>query len=210
MMGLAWATRVGLVGALALVVGALAVLRIRQNRQGRIGGAIAPAKLVWLGIAVYTWFILAPVLALDSAVPTPARIVLGSFGICMWARGPIELFMMYVTRNWRPPYGIAHDALCLVVVLATIAWQAPHLVGLAAVWWLLFAVVVVSLSLELVYARAFLRLVGRRTMGDDAVWFASAEDPAFRRIVRLTALFNGPLLVGLALCLVAALGGGGA
>jgi hypothetical protein len=36
----------------------------------------------------------------------------------MIGRGVIELFMMYVTKNWHHYLGIAHDLLCAVVLFA--------------------------------------------------------------------------------------------
>jgi hypothetical protein len=36
----------------------------------------------------------------------------------MLMRGCIELWMLYVTKNWSPLYGIAHDMICLTTLLA--------------------------------------------------------------------------------------------
>ena len=38
--------------------------------------------------------------------------------------------------------------------------------------------------------KRFFQIVGKRTMGADAIWYASDEDPQFRRINRITARLN--------------------
>jgi hypothetical protein len=44
----------------------------------------------------------------------------------MLARAVVEGWMLYVTLDWSPWYGIAHDALCAVVLLALAARSPPR------------------------------------------------------------------------------------
>jgi hypothetical protein len=169
----------------------------RQNRQGARGGRISPPKLAWLLYAVYLWFIVCPAVALDSAVPPSARLALGLFAASMWLRGAAELYMLYVSKSWRPPYGIAHDALCIALVLGALAWRSAEWTAprsAAQLWALtLVGLVLVSLVVELLYATLFFHAVRGATTGEDGVWFADEEQARFRRINRLTFCLNVPL-----------------
>jgi hypothetical protein len=102
--------------------------------------------------------------------------------------------------------------ICIALILGLAAWRAPELTTLASpldLWvGALAAVILGSLVLEIIYAWGFFRLVGARTTGHDGVWFASNEDPGFRRLVRLTAFWNVPLYLFLAVFLWMALFGG--
>ncbi len=156
-------------------------------------------KQLWLGWAVYVWFVLCPAVAGLSIAPVEARWVLGVFSAWMWLRGAVELYMLYVSKNWRPPMGIAHNlsSVALLLGMSVVhreAWRFASAPG--AIWsWALVLVVVFSLILETWFAVAFHRAVQGRTTGDDAVWFADATDPKFARINRVTALCVVPLYV---------------
>jgi len=195
--------------ALVLVVSAVGVsFYLKQNRARALGGRISRAKAAWLTFAVLFWLGVCPLLAFEPSLPLRWRLVLGVFGAQFWLRGLAELWMLYVSKTWRPPYGIGHDVFSLVLVLGmTVGFgafplDAPNLVGLAAT-----ALVVVSLVAETYYAWVFFHLVEGRTTGDDGVWFADQEDPRFVRVNRLTAAINVPLFTGLASIVVAAFGG---
>ena len=207
-------TRGLLIGVLVvLVVVALAFYR-HQNAERRMGGAISLAKMFWLSFAVGVWFLVCPILALDTSVHLGLRWILGCFAAFMWMRGVVELFMMYVTRNWRPPYGIAHSVSSIVLLVVASGWQFNSLRTIGAgydLWVLaLLGVVLASLVLEVGYAAAFYRVVGERTVGGEAVWYASASDEQFRKINQVTTAFNILLYMFLvAFVLVSVVGGGG-
>lgn len=189
----------GLWGGAALVVGLGVFFARQQNRGAKLGGAISRAKQVWLIWAVYAWFVAAPLTALVPGFEDRLRQVLAVFAVGMWLRGAVELFMLYVTKNWRPPLGIAHDVACVGFLMAGLVWvfvggAAPR-TGLGA-WGVVWTgVLAVSLVLETYYAAAFHRAVQGRTTGVDGVWFASADEPRFARINRVTAWANGPLIL---------------
>jgi hypothetical protein len=174
----------------------------RQNRQGSRGGRISPPKVAWLFYAVYFWFIVCPAVALDPAVPSAARQVLGLFGASMWIRGVAEMYMLYVSKSWRPPYGIGHDVLCILLVLGGLGWHHAHWTGSLSgtdLWALaLVGLVLVSLVIEIVYAALFFHAVEGATTGEEGVWFADEEQARFRRINRLTFTFNVPMYGALA------------
>ena len=199
--------------ALPLLVVGVALLGAffhrRQNARRSLGGRISPAKAAWLTFAVLFWLGVCPLLALDPALPTRWRWVLGLFAAQFWLRALVELWMLYVSKSWRPPYGIAHDAFSIGVVggaalLAPGAWTGGlgDLVGLGAT-----LVLLASLVAETGYAVAFHRLVEGRTTGEDGVWFADGEDPRFSTLNRITAAVNVPLWAGLAALVLAVLAG---
>ncbi len=182
----------------------------RQNLKGSRGGRISPPKVAWLFYAIYFWFIVCPAVALDPAVAPAARAVLGLFGASMWVRGLAEMYLLYVSKSWRPPYGIGHDVLCIVLVLGGLAWHRSRWVGpLSAsdVWALaLVGLVLISLVIEIVYAALFFHAVAGATTGEEGVWFADEEQARFRRINRLTFTFNVPMYGALAALLAVGLG----
>ncbi|MBX3249983.1 MAG: hypothetical protein KF901_22590 [Myxococcales bacterium] len=197
--------------ALVLLVGGVGFAFYRhQNRAraGALGGRISRAKAAWLTFAVLFWLGVCPLLALEPSLPTRWRVVLGVFAAQFWLRGLVELYLLYVTKSWRPPYGIAHDLFSLALVLALVALpggfplEPAHLVGLAA-----STLVALSLVAETYYAWVFFQLVEGKTTGDEGVWFADQEDPRFVRVNRLTAALNVPLYVGLGALVAVAFGG---
>ena len=181
-----------------------------QNWKGKRGGKISLAKLLWLLYAITLWFVLAPAMALDATVPQGFRILLGGFGVLMWTRGVVELFMLYVTKNWRPPIGMAHNLLCILFLSIGLGFSLHD--GSTFMWsshlWLVGFVLllVVSLIIETTYAFLFHCAVDGQTTGEDGVWFASMEDSRFDRINRLTTALNVPLYGFLLLFLATACG----
>jgi hypothetical protein len=194
-------TRV-LVAVLALLCGVAALLfRRAQNAKGARGGRISGPKVAWLFYAVFLWFLVCPLVALDAKVPLEARAVLGAFAGFMWLRGAAELYLLYVTKSWRPPYGVAHDVACIALVLGGLVWGRARWMGAPGttdVWALAFVgLVLVSLFVEVAYAALFFHAVEGRTTGDEGIWFADEEQARFRRINRLTLALNVPLYAGL-------------
>jgi hypothetical protein len=190
------ATRVALsASALACVVAAFR-FRARQNRAGTRGGRISTPKLVWLFFAIWFWLFECAALAFEPSLPAGFRVVFGVHALSMWLRGGVELFMLHVSKNWRPPLGIAHDVLCIVTVLVLLAVFRPAAGAPWGAWsWALVAMLLFSLGVEVLYAALFFRAVDGKTTGDEGTWFASEDEARFRRINRLTTAFNLPQLV---------------
>jgi len=187
-------------GKVTLIVMALllVVFGVRfhaKQKPGAIGGPISAAKAFWLPFAIYFWFIVCGVLAVDDALPPALAMVYAAMALSMWLRGIAEMVMLYVTHNWRPPMGIAHDAFTIGVVLCVggvalgtsdvSSWSSLALGGAA-----LLVVLVASLVLEIVHAWSFFLVVGKRTVGDDGIWFADDEDPRFKAINARTRIGN--------------------
>lgn len=167
--------------------------RGKQNRAHAMGGKISNPKLLWLFFAIWFWLFECAVLAFEPSLPLGYRIILGVHALSMWLRGAVEMVMLYVTRNWRPPIGITHDVLCILTVLGLgLALPLPldsawGLFAPALVFMLLF-----SLFVEVLYAALFFQAVEGKTVGDKGIWFASEDEARFRRINRITTGFNVP------------------
>jgi hypothetical protein len=183
----------------------------RQNvRTGR-GGRISAPKMAWLFYAVFLWFFLCPLAALEGGMHPGLRLVLGGFGAFMWLRGTVELYMLYVRHNWRPPYGIGHDVLSLLLVLGGLGQDLLARAGPTPpldTWGrCLLALVGVSLVIEVLYAALFFHAVEGHTTGEAGIWFADEQQARFQRINRLTLACNIPLYLGLGSLLAVGLGG---
>lgn len=208
------ATRAAAFGSLVLVAAAALLFARQQNRDDHahrpIGGRISRPKQLWLAFAVYVWFFLCPSLAIfETDLHRSLRLIYGAFSASMWVRGVTELIMMYGTKRWRPPYGVAHDlaSILLILVVGLSQWTAiaglDRPLDLAAGAFLL--VVLGSLAVETWYALAFHQAVDGRTTGEDGLWFADRESPRFTRINRITAAVNVPLYLALFVFLAAGL-----
>ena len=186
-------TTLALIGAVAFA------FYIKQNRGEKMGGGISTPKAIWLGYAVYVWFFMAPILALDSNLAPSLRVIIGSFALSMWLRGIAELLMLYVWKNWRPPYGIAHNIVSMTILAFGSFWYRDHLLTLESnldFWMLGFLIALfASMVCETYYAINFHDTVKGQTTGDDGVWFADATAPKFQRINRITAICNTPLVL---------------
>jgi len=188
-------SRALLVGSAALCAVAVALFAFGQNRGGTMGGRISLPKRVWLTFTIWTWLFEGAVLACDPGLPRGFRVVVGVHAASMWLRGLVELVMLYRFRNWRPRHGIAHDACCIVTVLALAFVFRGELTGALGAWGPVFVgMLVVALAVELTYAALFVKAVEGRTTGDDPTWFAADGEARFARINRLTAVLNVPQL----------------
>lgn len=188
-------------GAIVLAIVPLALFGVRfhaKQKEGALGGRISRAKAYWLPFAIWFWFVVCPAVGFDGVVHEGARNALVAFGVFMWLRGAAEMVMLYVTKNWRPPMGITHDALCALLVLGL---ATRGLVDVAAVgfdtlraldlWaYGLCAVVLVSLAVEIHHAHSFFVAARGMTTGDDGIWFADDEEERFREINRNTLVWN--------------------
>lgn len=196
-------SKLAMVGTIPLFV-AFGVLFHRAQKRGALGGAISRAKAYWLPFAIWFWFVVAPAAGFDGAGDAGAARALAAFGAFMWLRGVVEMVMLYVTKNWRPPIGITHDALCIVLLAALGALglaRSDDLTALSALsWWSygLVAVAVASLVVEIHHAYSFFVAVKGMTTGEDGIWFADEHQERFKRINRNTFFWNCvfTLLVG--------------
>lgn len=111
--------------ALGAVAAAAIAFYLAQNTLRPVGGEIAPAKLLWLAGAILLWGVLPWLLQADARLGMPLRRAFAVLAGLMLARAAVEGWMLYVTLNWSPWYGIAHDAACMAALLGLAARIAP-------------------------------------------------------------------------------------
>jgi len=112
--------------ALGLTAAAAATFYVAQNTLRPVGGEIAFVKLLWLGGAVLLWGVLPPLLAADARLGRSLRRAFAALCALVLARAAIEGWMLYVSLNWSPWYGIAHNVLCAVALLVLAVRIAPR------------------------------------------------------------------------------------
>jgi len=175
--------------ALLIAIASLAVISgwfyYRQNFAGQIGGEMSIAKLLWLDYAIIAWFLLPFFLWRSRVVLPTLRWIYGAHLIVFVVRGVIELWLLYVTIAWIPPYGITHD-LVVIVLITGLLWRGRKELGRiddaanrAALRFL--TSIRIGLICEILFAWLFYRAIG----GKIGIYFAS-RDPIFATINGLT------------------------
>ncbi|MBY0518084.1 MAG: hypothetical protein K2P81_14340 [Bacteriovoracaceae bacterium] len=162
----------------------------RQNRPGRLGGPISISKALWLYWTISVWFFLIPLALTSGDWPYACWWGWGFLSASFWLRGVLEIYMLFISKNWTPKIGISHDLLTLagVIISYGLFWRSLYF----AAWWIqLFSLgLVISLCIETWYAWAFLQLVRERTKGKEGIWYATKDDPKFLFILKVTTFFN--------------------
>ncbi len=100
-----------------LLIAAVIVFYYLQNQPNRIGGGISFPKACWLGLALFYWYFLPPLLIADKR-SNNHRFYIGLkiFFASMLLRAVAELYLLYGTQAWYYHYGIVHNMLSLVIL----------------------------------------------------------------------------------------------
>ena len=177
--------RLVLLALTSLAIGA-ALFYSTQNTTARIGGPVSVAKMLWLTFALVLWGVLPIAIAFDRRVAPALRQAFGALAILMLMRAPVELWMLYVSLNWSPWYGIAHDLAC-VAVLVVLGWRAWRLdtqqVPGSALLFVHLVVTTLAFAAEIYFAHYMLRHFV--TAGDGAIYFVPAEE-RYAEVLRVT------------------------
>jgi hypothetical protein len=165
-------------------------LYLRQNRGKRMGGPISGAKALWLYWTISVWFFLIPCLLYFWHWPIGIKYPLLFLSASMWIRGLIEIYMLFISRNWIPPYGIGHNLFTFLGMVVLLVFHLGSLRAASIISIIFVSAMMLSLLVETYYARTFFFLMKNKTKGDEGLWYAHENDPIFKRIVRLTKLWN--------------------
>ncbi|MGV3621204.1 MAG: hypothetical protein ACO1OB_10325 [Archangium sp.] len=203
---LSFGPRVVVLSALGLCLVAAAWFRGKQNSGAFKGGRISNPKLLWLFFCIWFWLFECAALAFEPSLPSSFRIIFGVHALSFWLRGGVEMYLLHVTKTWRPPMGIAHDVFCILTVLGLASFLGTPSES-AWGWWApaLVVMLLFSLTVETAYAALFFRAVEGKTTGEDPIWFASEEEARFKRINRITFACNVPQVAFQVALLAAAL-----
>ncbi len=152
-----------------------------QNNLRPVGGAMAFPKALWLADALVLWIVLPLAIVSDTRVANGVRRAFLILLVLMLLRGTLEAWMLYVTLNWSPWYGIAHDLLCI----AALAWQwVRPCAGADALWRTHIAATAMAFVPEIYFAWYMQRYFS--TQGAGAVYFVP-DDPAHALVLNVTA-----------------------
>ncbi len=165
--------------SIGLLVLAAFVFYDRQNGAGAIGGGVALPKVLWLASAILFWFVLPVLFLLDHRL-RGTHFAYGIFLGNMLVRAAIELWMMYITHNWHPYYGIGHDLFSLALCL-WLAQRVPPTGPLARTQRGFFLVASVMFLVETFFASYLLI----HLYGTDPIYFV-ADDGTHAPVLRLT------------------------
>ncbi|MBS9781485.1 MAG: hypothetical protein KGV56_03230 [Gammaproteobacteria bacterium] len=94
-----------------------------QNQPNHIGGAISFPKACWLGLAIFYWYFIPIILLLDKRSHNGNGYFykgIGVFFASMLLRAFLELYLMYGNQAWHYEYGIAHNVLSVIILMAVI------------------------------------------------------------------------------------------
>lgn len=106
--------------ALGCVIAVL-LFHIWQNFFATHGGNIALPKSWWLGLTIFCWLILPP-LIIRHSIHIRAKKVWWCFWLCMIARSVMEMWLLYGVQQWKYSYGIGHDIFSAILLLFGAFW----------------------------------------------------------------------------------------
>lgn len=131
--GLIDSARVAPMAAWSLLAlhGLAVIVWAMQKRRGAVGGPISFPKALWLVFVIVLWGVV-PLALLGSGTVWTVLLV------SMVARGVVEI-PLCATGKWRTAYGIGHDLIHLVLVIAGLFMSAEPVL-----WLVLTAVTLVA------------------------------------------------------------------
>jgi len=151
----------------------------RQNYAGQIGGQISIVKTLWLYYAISAWIII-PIFYFHSNKTNLILSRIYKFHLISFTiRALVELWMLYVTISWIPPYGIAHDVFAISLIAFSLWYfrEKLHLIadkGNVSAKRFLYSIQI-GLCIEIVFAWLFYRVTG----GQVGIYFARACVPQY-------------------------------
>jgi hypothetical protein len=158
-----------------------------QNKLGVIGGKIALPKLVWLGYSIVMWIGLPLLIVFDPRVTLYLRYIFGFLFLSMALRGLVELWMLYVPKNWSPLYGIAHDWFCMIGILffTLLCWYNGEIqASFLSITLTVHAAVSMLLFIPEIHFAKYMHQYFY-TKGGDAIYFVP-DEPKHKQILRIT------------------------
>lgn len=166
---------------------------LSQNKKPQIGGPIAKPKIYWLGFTFYNYFALSVLLWWGLELSNEWKHLLLIFIGFIYFRALVQSMFMFVFHIWTPPMGIFYNLLCFGIIGTYAFLHAETMfiwVNHNTIAALYFALIMCLLITDTVYAYLFYQIVGTKTKGKAAIWYASEHDPVFRKVVQLTRNLN--------------------
>lgn len=174
--------RFAVLASIVSVIAAGLAFHVLQNRLALTGGGIAWPKSMWLSCAILFWFLLPGLLLVDTRLARAWRAPFVALLVLMMLRGIVELWMLYVSHNWSPYYGIAHDIVCLAALWG-LALRAGVGAGLQRISFT-HAMATGLLFVPEIYFAWYMQQ-NFRTQGEAPLYFVP-DDAAHSRVLALT------------------------
>lgn len=169
--------------AVAATVLAAVAFYWAQNRWQPVGGAMALPKALWLMDAVLLWLVVPLCIAADRRLAIRWRRPFQVLAVLMVFRGLAELWMLYVSLNWSPWYGIAHDLLCIAVLAGYCVQLMVSGAGADRPWALHAGVTALAFAPEIYFA--WYMQAHFTNQGDAAIYFVP-DDPSHAFALNVT------------------------
>jgi hypothetical protein len=167
---------------------AIWVFKKQNSSKAWTGGPISKPKSHWLAWTVFNWFFVPFFYLLHSELPHELTWFFVFHLLSWWARGPLELIMIYKWFNWTPYYGIAHDIFHFIVALILLLSMGKFPINAQDPFTLasyLFAFLILATTLfEASFAYLFLKARSQQEEKEN-IYFAS-DDPKWIFINRVT------------------------
>lgn len=161
-----------------------------QNAGSIPGGSIALPKLFWLALIVTFWYVAPVFFIYHRDVNATARMIIYLHLANVIVRAVVELYMMYVSENWHPYYGIAHDIVSAVLIGSLILLRlnrlSPHLKSFLAV-----------LCGTFIIEACFASYMVTQVAAEGSVVFFVPDSEEYQLILRVTWVAVVGLLLGL-------------
>ncbi len=170
----------------------------RQNNTKQLGGPISPAKAIWLIFAIFQYYVMSAFLFLGYS-ENVFKHILGLVLLLFVIRGIFQCLWMFLFKKWKPYMGILFNMFAFVYIFKKIVDTVVFgpLLSMSTteyVIYLYLTMFLFMLILDSYYAWKFSKIVGNSTTGNNAIWYASADNKAFKKINQTTAFFNVSLL----------------
>jgi len=169
-----------------------------QNKSKQIGGPISKPKMFWLGFASYQYFILSAILYFTLDQPSTCYSMLTVLLFLLYFRGIVQSIFMFLFHIWTPPMGMLFNLFCFLYLMFQFYLNSHVFFGpnQAQIIISLYLILVSGiLIVDSIYAYKFYKIVGSKTKGKDAIWYASETDPSFLGVIKLTRMLNAPFLL---------------
>ncbi len=172
--------------SLAVWLAAAAVFYWVQTQVRPVGGNPSLAKSIWLAYAVLFWIVLPALITADSRLSPTCRRPFVPLLLLMLARGPAELWMLYISLNWSPWYGIGQDLVC-AAALVLFGWRlwAAKVPRSSLQRTILVHLAVTALMFGPEVYFAWYMQAHFNTKGSDAIYFVP-DDPAHSVVLNVT------------------------
>lgn len=164
----------------------------RQASGMRIGGPISLPKITWLFLTTFHYFLLAPYLLFSVNSNEPMNTALLAFCLLIVFRMLLQLVLMFWLKKWTPVWGISFNFLFVSIIGLILSQGSEIDYGPVSNKLILLHLITLSLMMlvDSYYAWTFKSLVGQQTKGEQAIWYASEQDPKFASINRQTKVLN--------------------